>query len=243
MNSIRCNKCGNFVADNTPFCPYCGNPIRAIPPQPKNNNNVLLAIIILLLSLIVGMMVWMFWGDKIVGKVRGKEKPREEMVAPAKDAGDAEDIRDAEADVPGAEADADVSSTAAPAAPAVAEEVAAPAAVAPVAPPPPVVRNKVANGTYRLNGAIMHKQNYYIDMEVYVKGNQAKGRYIVYNGENVYVNLSGTIDANGNMRLTEYKNGVATGYYFTGRFNQNTYSGKYKSTNRKLTMNFSASTY
>ena len=80
-------------------------------------------------------------------------------------------------------------------------------------------------------------------MEVYVKGNQAKGRYIVYNGENVYVNLSGTIDANGNMRLTEYKNGVATGYYFTGRFNQNTYSGKYKSTNRKLTMNFSASTY
>ena len=132
MNSIRCNKCGNFVADNTPFCPYCGNPIRAIPPQPKNNNNVLLAIIILLLSLIIGMMVWMFWGDKIVDKVRGKEKPREEMVAPTKDAGDAEDIRDAEADVPGAEADADVSATAAPAAPAVAEEVAAPAAVAPV---------------------------------------------------------------------------------------------------------------
>lgn len=245
MNSIRCNKCGNFVADNTPYCPYCGNPIKAVPPQPKNNNNMLLAIIILLLSLIIGMMVWLLWGDKIVDKIRGKEKTWQEIVEHnnvVRDAESAEDVEDAEADAPGAVADADVSATAVPAVPAIAEEVATPATVEPVA-PPPVVRNKVANGTYRLNGAIMHKQNYYIDMEVYVKGNQAKGRYIVYNGENVYVSLSGTIDANGNMRLTEYKNGVATGYYFTGRFNQTTYSGKYKCTNRKLTMNFSASTY
>ncbi len=107
-----------------------------------------------------------------------------------------------------------------------------------------VVRNEVPNGIYHLNGSITHKQdNYYIDMEVDVNGNKATGQYIVYNGENIYVTLDGHIDAEGNMKLTEYKNGEATGYYFMGKFNQTTYSGKYRCTTRKLNMNFSASTY
>ena len=167
-----------------------------------------------------------------------KEEPEQELVTPT--TGTA--AEDAEAATIAVAEDA----TETPAAPTPVAETAPPAPAvqeAPVAPPPPVVKNRVANGTYRLNGAIMHKQNYYIDMELHVKGNQVSGQYIVFNGENVYVRLSGTVDANGNMRLTEYKNGVATGYYFTGRFNQTTYSGKYKCTNRKLTMNFSASTY
>ena len=245
MNAIRCNKCGNFVADNTRFCPYCGNPIAPMPrqpqpqpqPQPQNNssNTTLLVIIILLLALIIGVLAWFLWGEKLFG---GKEEPEQELVTPTTSTATedveaatiavAEDVTETpEAPAPVAEA--------APPAPAV-QEVPAPVA-------PPVVRNRVANGTYRLNGAIMHKQNYYIDMELHVKGNQVSGQYIVYNGENVYVRLSGTVDANGNMRLTEYKNGAATGYYFTGTFNQATYAGKYKCTNRKLTMNFSASTY
>ncbi|MBO4659187.1 MAG: hypothetical protein J5637_06160 [Prevotella sp.] len=237
MNAIRCNKCGNFVADNTPYCPYCGNPITVRPPQPQNNsnNNVLLVIIILLLALIVGVLAWLLWGDKIKEMFQAKEEPQEELVMPSNPP-----VAD--------ETEAAIPEIAAEDAVEVAEEVpvAAPVPVereAPAAVAPPVVRNKVANGTYRLNGAIMHKQNYYIDMEIHVNGNRASGQYIVYNGENVYVRLSGTIDANGTMRLTEYKNGAPTGYYFTGRFNQATYSGKYKCTNRNLTMNFSASTY
>ena len=249
MNAIRCNKCGNFVADNTPYCPYCGNPITVRPPQPQpqpqpqnnSNNNVLLVIIILLLALIVGVLAWLLWGNKIKDMFQGKEEPQEELVTSTKNPVDeteaaipeiaAEDAVEIAEDAPGAVEDVPV---AAP----VPVEREAPAPVA-----PPVVRNKVANGTYRLNGAITHKQNYYIDMEIHVNGNRASGQYIVYNGENVYVRLSGTIDANGTMRLTEYKNGAPTGYYFTGRFNQATYSGKYKCTNRNLTMNFSASTY
>ena len=101
----------------------------------------------------------------------------------------------------------------------------------------------VADGTYYLSGAITHKQNYYIEMEVKVKDSEATGRYIVTNGENIYVTLSGSIDTDGNMKLTEYKNGQPTGYYFTGRFDESLYTGTYRCTNRKLVMNFSASTY
>ncbi len=242
MNAIRCNKCGNFVADNTRFCPYCGNPIASMPPQPQpqphNNsrsNTPLLIIIILLLALIIGVLAWFLWGNKLFGD---KEEPEQELVTPT--------TGTATEDVEAATIAAAEDAAETPVAPAPQAEVAPPAPAvqeAPTSVAPPVVRNRVADGTYRLNGTIMHKQNYYIDMELHVKGNQVSGQYIVFNGENVYVRLSGTVDANGNMRLTEYKNGVATGYYFTGTFNQATYAGKYKCTDRKLTMNFSASTY
>ena len=109
---------------------------------------------------------------------------------------------------------------------------------------PPAPKNKVADGTYRLNGSITYKANvYYFNMEIYVNGNKVTGSHIVNNGENIPVNLSGSIDANGNMQLTEYKGGSKTGYYFTGNFNQVTYSGKYLCTYRNLPMRFSASTY
>ena len=63
------------------------------------------------------------------------------------------------------------------------------------------------------------------------------------NGENIYVTLTGSIDTNGNMKLIEYKNGKPTGYYFTGKFDGSVYSGTYRSSTRKLTMDFSASTF
>ena len=113
----------------------------------------------------------------------------------------------------------------------------------PISTPPPVQRNKVADGNYRLNGSIKYKDTYYIDMEILVRGNKVTGWHIVHNGENIRVNLSGSIDANGNMKLTEYKGGSTTGYYYTGNFNQVTYSGKYLCTFKNLPMSFSASTY
>ena len=218
MNNIRCNQCGNIIPAGTRYCPFCGHPLE-VAPAPSQNNKTLLVIIIILLALIVAVMACLLWGDKIGGLFKGKDQPREELsIQPTRDAV----AKESES--------------------AVAPESAERATTLPAA-TPPVVKNRVANGTYRLNGAITHKENYYIDMELHVSGNRVKGRYIVYNGENVYVTLSGTIDAKGNMRLTEYKGGVATGYYFTGRFNQSVYSGKYRCTYRKLTMNFSASAY
>ncbi len=51
--------------------------------------------------------------------------------------------------------------------------------------------------------------------------------------------LRGSIDANGNMKLTEYNyDGTTTGYYFKGTFNGSKYKGSYGSTIRKCSMSF-----
>ena len=108
---------------------------------------------------------------------------------------------------------------------------------------PVPIKHKVANGSYSMDGVITHKQKYFFDMDLKVNDSEVTGRYIVTNGENIYVTLTGSIDTNGNMKLIEYKNGKPTGYYFTGKFDGSVYSGTYRSSTRKLTMDFSASTF
>lgn len=228
MALIKCPGCGNMISSQAPNCPRCGCPVGYSGnlqytnngirvPYKKNNNSEkwLYAVLALLLTLLLGFVAYLLFN-----KDKGAEgnTPTTEVVK--------SDPATSTTSVKQESVPPSIPSTSA-------KQETQPAAV----------RNKVANGTYYLSGAITHKQTYYIDMEVNVSGNQATGRYIVRNGENVFVTLSGTIDSKGNMKLTEYKSGQPTGYYFTGQFNQAVYSGTYRCTTRKLTMKFSASTY
>lgn len=216
MNSLRCSRCGNTVPQGTRYCPFCGTPITGFASPKANEKNKLLVAIIILLSVIAIGMACLLW-------IKMDNKPEEvEAVELWQDESKTENA----------------ATESQPTTPAVKASDAA-TATAQQAP----VKAKVANGNYRLSGAIVYKDNYYIDMQLNVNGSRVSGQYVVTNGENVYVTLSGSIDANGNMKLTEYKGGSATGYYFTGRFNQRNYSGKYRCTYRKLTMNFNASVY
>ena len=229
MALIKCPECGNTISDKASNCPKCGCPVsyaayrkditNGAPvqyPQKSNSNLWIYALLAFLLTVLLGGGA--YWLFNHTGKKAGDNAPKTEVTNNAPSSS--------------------VTS--------VKQESSTTTSVKPETKPadaPQVVRNKVANGTYNLSGVIMHKQNYYFDMEVNVKGNQATGEYIVRNGENVNVTLSGSIGANGDMKLTEYKNGQPTGYYFTGCFNEATYSGTYRCTTRKLTMNFTASTY
>ncbi len=215
MNSLRCGRCGNTVPQGTQYCPFCGAPITGFVSPKANEKNKLLVAIIILLSVIAIGMAFLLW-------LKMDNKPEEV---------EAEELWQDESMTENAATESQ------PSVPAVKTSDAETATAQP-APIP-----KVANGSYRLSGAIVYKDTYYIDMMLNVNGSRVSGQYVVTNGENVYVTLSGSIDSNGNMKLTEYKGGSATGYYFTGRFNQRNYSGKYRCTYRKLTMNFNASVY
>lgn len=219
MNSVRCSKCGYVVPSNTRFCPNCGSPIVSFTPQKTNEKNTLLLVIVGLLTLLVLGFAFLLWNNM--------SKDSEEEVSDDTEMWDESPSASEAASEGNTQKDATQGG----------KKETVPAQ------PKQVVKNLVADGTYRLQGTIMHKQNYYINMELHVKNNQVTGKYIVQNGENVYVTLSGSIDSKGNMNLTEYKGGAATGYYFTGRFNQSNYSGKYRCTYRKLTMSFNASVY
>ena len=111
----------------------------------------------------------------------------------------------------------------------------------PVTPPaPPVETTKY----YNYSGNITYKSNvYYFKMNLTVKGNNVNGDYIVTNGENVWVTLSGTMDKSGKAIIREYKGGSPTTYYFDGYLNSSSFSGKYKTTSRPLVMDFYASAY
>ena len=92
------------------------------------------------------------------------------------------------------------------------------------------------------SGRITYKSNvYYFDMNLNVNGNRVDGRYIVTNGNNVWVDLSGTVNDNGKAVVYEYENGSSTGYYFDGYLNSSSFSGKYKTTQRNIIMDFYAS--
>lgn len=236
MALIKCPECGNMISSMANICPRCGCPIgnarkqqyggdertvenhehtRVIYKKKDDSNKWLYAVIALLASIILGGGAYYF-----LNKNKDKDTPTTEVAK----------------DTP-----ADTTATSRQEEPATAPAPTEQAAT--VTTPPPVKRNKVANGNYRLNGSITYKETYYFDMEIQVNGNKVTGWYIVHNGENIPVNLSGSIDANGNMKLKEYKGGSTTGYYFTGNFNQARYSGKYLCTFRNLPMRFSASAY
>ena len=113
-------------------------------------------------------------------------------------------------------------------------------AVEPVKDPAPPVETKYYNYT----GNITYKSNVYsFRMNLTVDGNRVNGGYVVTNGENVWVTLSGTVDSNGKAIIREYKGGSPTSYYFDGYLNGSSFSGKYKTTSRPLVMNFYASSY
>ena len=95
---------------------------------------------------------------------------------------------------------------------------------------------------YDMAGKINYKNNEYrFKMHLNVKGKTVNGRYLVTNGERVWVTLSGTINSNGMVILRESKNNRQTGYYFEGHLNGGYFTGKYKATTSRIVMSFSAS--
>lgn len=95
---------------------------------------------------------------------------------------------------------------------------------------------------YDMTGKINYKNNEYrFKMHLNVNGKTVKGRYLVTNGERVWVTLSGTINSDGMVILRESKGNRQTGYYFEGHLNGGYFTGKYKATTRPLVMSFSAS--
>ena len=108
---------------------------------------------------------------------------------------------------------------------------------------PPATPAETTN-YYNFSGNITYKSNiYYFNMNLSVTGNRVNGDYIVTNGENVWVTLSGTVDSSGKATIKEYKGGSPTGYYFEGYLNSSSFSGKYITTSRTrpLVMDFYAS--
>lgn len=236
MALIKCPACGTIISDKASICPKCGYqmsysthqndgngsaPSSVSNSRNSNSNQWLYAIIAFLATLLVVGGIAFFFYHKSVEEKEDVRSQQTELV-------NEDNLAGSEApDRSEPQSPAEQSSRH--------EEPSRPASA-------PVVENTVDDGVYYMSGVITHKQNYYFDMKVKVRGKQATGEYIVRNGENVYVTLSGSIDADGNMKLTEYKDGKPTGYYFTGRFNESVYSGTYRCTTRKLTMNFTAST-
>lgn len=71
MNNY-CNHCGAQVANNQPFCPYCGNALtptyqqpQYAPPQGSDNKNTILIVIVAVLAtlLIAGVAIYFFTRD------------------------------------------------------------------------------------------------------------------------------------------------------------------------------------
>ncbi len=122
-------------------------------------------------------------------------------------------------------------------------KVETPAATAQQSEPQPVAAPKPAvphfDGSYSISGDI--RGEYFFGMYLSISGTHVSGSYRVYNGDNIDVSLSGSIDANGKMVIYEYyPDGTRTGYYFTGTFSGGRYRGKYLSTQRRINMKFHA---
>lgn len=222
MSLIKCPACGNMVSDQATNCPMCGCPVHN-PGNPQYNPNngaygpnvapVKQRKSNTWLYVIIALLVAALLACAAYFLLNRQKTDK----APAVFTPTTEEVEEAPAPVPH-------------------EEVTPPAAT------PVHIKHKVANGSYSMDGVITHKQKYFFDMDLKVNDSEVTGRYIVTNGENIYVTLTGSIDTNGNMKLIEYKNGKPTGYYFTGKFDGSVYSGTYRSSTRKLTMDFSAST-
>lgn len=223
MSLIKCPACGNMVSDQATNCPICGCPVgRPNYPQynPYNSNYGTNAAPVkegksnTWLYVIIALLVaaLLACGAYFLLNRQKADKAPDNVNPPT----------------------VAVDDKPSPAPPV--EEETRPA------PAPVTIKHKVANGSYSMDGVITHKEKYFFDMDLKVNDSEVTGRYIVTNGENIYVTLTGSIDTDGNMKLIEYKNGKPTGYYFTGKFDGSVYSGTYRSSTRKLTMDFSAST-
>ena len=95
--------------------------------------------------------------------------------------------------------------------------------------------------SFHLVGTITNNDNCYdFIMDLECVNNNVSGRYIVPNGYNEYVQLTGNIDNEGNIELREYNNNSITDYYFKGLFNNERITGKYINRRSGLTMTFFA---
>lgn len=203
------------------------------PPMPpvKNGSNKTLLIALLAALLLVGIGVGAYFLFKDKGDSEGSEVTHEVITGTdtKSDAGEnhkGREIIDEEIeprkDIPPVEEPA--------------KEI-----TEPVTPPAPSAET---TKYYNYTGSITYKSNiYYFQMNLTVKGNNVNGDYIVTNGDNVWVTLSGTVDNSGKAIIREYKGGSPTGYYFDGYLNSSSFSGKYKTTSRPLVMDFYASSY
>lgn len=87
-----------------------------------------------------------------------------------------------------------------------------------------------------INGQWHFTMNLYIDQD-----NEVYGGYKVQESDNGYVELRGTVDSDGKIRIDEFfEDGSPTGYYFQGTFSTTGLSGKYLSTERQIDMSFYA---
>lgn len=95
--------------------------------------------------------------------------------------------------------------------------------------------------SFHLVGTITNNDNSYdFIMDLECENNNVTGRYIVPNGYNEYVQLTGNIDNEGNIELREYYNNSMTDYYFKGHLDNKRITGKYINRRSGLTMTFFA---
>ena len=90
-----------------------------------------------------------------------------------------------------------------------------------------------------LDGNIAGKYDFVMFLDIF--GDRVEGRYRVLQNQDGFVNLSGSITM-GKVEVYEYnKEGLQTGYYFTGTLTNKGFSGKYLSTEmKKIRMSFTS---
>ena len=95
-------------------------------------------------------------------------------------------------------------------------------------------------GNYSFTGVI--NGQWHFTMSLYIdQDNEVYGGYEVQESDNGNVELRGTVDSDGKIRIDEFfEDGSPTGYYFQGTFSTTGMSGKYLSTERQINMSFYA---
>ena len=90
-----------------------------------------------------------------------------------------------------------------------------------------------------MDGNIAGKYDFVMFLDIF--GDRVEGRYRVLQNQDGFVNLSGSITM-GKVEVYEYnKEGLQTGYYFTGTLTNKGFSGKYLSTEmKKIRMSFTS---
>ena len=184
MSLIKCPACGNMVSDQATNCPMCGCPVRdsGYPQHNPYNSpygpNVAPVeqrksntwLYVIIALLVAALLACAAYF--LLNRQKADTAP--DVFTPT-----TEEVEEAPTSTP---------------VPAPREEETRPSAA------PVPIKHKVANGSYSMDGVITHKQKYFFDMDLKVNDSEVTGRYIVTNGENIYVTLTGSIDTNGQVR-------------------------------------------
>ena len=96
------------------------------------------------------------------------------------------------------------------------------------------------DGSYSFSGTIKNnrgtRQSYWFSLSLNISNGNVTGSFQSANNSGP---VKGTIDSAGNMKVKEYNNnGSQTGYYWKGKFNGKSYSGKYLCTYASQDMTF-----